>query len=98
MLIARQSHVGTAQTAGTLLLALTSFGLTGCAWPAGRGGQYFSPPYLSVVTFHLNNAGRFFPYHKSSRNEGDWKRLYEQTLDIVNGKLKEKKLPTISAA
>ncbi|KAL3144912.1 hypothetical protein ABBQ32_003421 [Trebouxia sp. C0010 RCD-2024] len=63
----------------------------------GRGGQYFSPPYLSVVTFHLNNAGRFFPYHKSSRNEGDWKRLYDQSLDIVNRKLKEKSLPAIKA-
>ena len=64
---------------------------------AGRGGQYFSPPYLSVLTFHINNAGRFFPYHKSSRNEEHWKRLYDRTLDIVNGKLKEKNLPVISA-
>lgn len=63
----------------------------------GRGGQYFSPPYLSLLTFHLNNAGRFFPYHKSSRNEEHWKRLYDRTLDIVNGKLKEKNLPVISA-
>lgn len=65
---------------------------------AGRGGQYFSPVYLSVLTFHINNAGRFFPYHKSSRNEGDMKRLYDQTLDIVNHKLKEKSLPAITAA
>ena len=69
-----------------------------CCADAGRGGQYFSPPYLSVLTFHINNAGRFFPYHKSGRNEGDWKRLYDQTLDIVNRKLKEKSLPTITAA
>jgi hypothetical protein len=50
-----------------------------------------------VLTFHINNAGRFFPYHKSSRNEEHWKRLYDRTLDIVNGKLKEKNLPVISA-
>ena len=68
-----------------------------CGHGAGRGGQYFSPPYLSLLTVHLNNAGRFFPYHKSSRNEEHWKRLYDRTLDIVNGKLKEKNLPVISA-
>ncbi len=68
-----------------------------CSHGAGRGGQYFSPPYLSVLTFHINNAGRFYPYHKSSRNEEHWKRLYDKTLDIVNNKLKEKNLPVISA-
>lgn len=64
---------------------------------AGRGGQYFSPAYLSVLTFHINNAGRFIPYHSSSRRDSDLKRLYDQSVQIVNGKLSGNSMPAISA-
>ena len=64
---------------------------------AGRGGQYFSPVYISAVTFHINNAGRFIPYHSSSRRDSDLKRLYDQSVQIVNGKLSGNSMPAISA-
>lgn len=64
---------------------------------AGRGGQYFSPAYLSVATFHINNAGRFIPYHSSSRRDSDMQRLYDQSIKVVNEKLSGNSMPAISA-
>jgi NAD(P)-dependent dehydrogenase (short-subunit alcohol dehydrogenase family) len=63
----------------------------------GRGGSYFSPPFVYVLPFHINQAGSREPNNVYARDEKAWKRLYEETLQIVNKRAKEKGLPTISA-
>lgn len=66
-------------------------------WRTGRGGSYFSPPFVYVLPFHINQAGSREPNNVYARDEKAWKRLYEETLQIVNKRAKEKGLPTISA-
>lgn len=65
---------------------------------AGLGGSYFSPPWISLLAFKYDNAGRREPSNALARDEQAWSKLYTRTLEIVNSKLDVQGLPPIEPA
>ena len=64
--------------------------------PAGYGGSYFSSPYLTLLPIHVDHAGFLEPINPLARDEAEWKRLYDESLKIVNETLQSRSLNTIT--
>ena len=63
---------------------------------AGYGGSYFSSPYLTLLPIHVDHAGFQEPINPLARDEAEWKRLYDESLKIVNKTLQSRSLNTIA--
>lgn len=64
----------------------------------GQGGAFFSPPTIGLVPIHIDNAGMREPWNGLARDQDSWRRLYEQTVEVVNEKARAKGLRAIEAA
>lgn len=62
---------------------------------AGRGGSYFSPPWIGLMAIHVDHGGLREPSNSLARDEQAWSKLYLRTIDIVNTKLAAQRLPEI---
>ena len=67
-----------------------------CSSLAGYGGSYFTPPFIGPLALNFDTAGMREPSNGLARDEVAWVHLYNQTLQLVNDKLKDQGLPLIS--
>ena len=61
----------------------------------GYGGSYFSSPYLTMLPIHVDHAAFQEPINDLARDEEAWKRLYDESLKLVNATLQSKGMDTI---
>ncbi|KAK9815820.1 hypothetical protein WJX72_010208 [[Myrmecia] bisecta] len=63
----------------------------------GKGGSYYGPPFVYLAAIHIPfvtgwNTGQREPGNVYTRDQVAWKHLYDETTNLINGKLKEKNI------